>query len=389
LHEENQTMADDPFEGTLYRKLNTAETDLARSVFGSSLPYDRIRITRVANFGNRAFVTPGYMVATVAWLNGLVNPLMWIPGVNLAALGFAGAATIAQIWMADKYLVCMGENYYLIGLIAPPTPPYTDTRVLLCHELTHVWQGHHGATSWDYIVNALGAQCSLGDAAYDISGGDGVVTAGEMRPFHTYNAEQQGVLVESYLADRLAGRHPNVFEPYIRDNIRPGKPQAITGELRQSLWWQCSKCTALVRFNALNTARPGRPPAFAPLPTPRCPTDNGVHIPSGNECSVMVTPPESPAPGTWKQCTLCRCLVRLDSAQPSQCCVNGGAHTPSTSSILGVSGMTDFFLQTAGDTRWRACKKCAALFNPSGGGASKRCAQTGAAHEKGAAAFAL
>jgi hypothetical protein len=92
---------------------------------------------------------------------------------------------------------------------------------LLIHELTHVWQGQHAVpfmsnSALHQTLSAIENDGKTG-AAYEYSPG---------QPWGQYNAEQQASIVEDWF---IGGMHRSgSLYPYIRDNVRPGQPNAAT-----------------------------------------------------------------------------------------------------------------------------------------------------------------
>lgn len=195
------------------------EIELAKTVFGDTLPYDRISI---------ANMTLGSTAVTVA-----TSPIR-------------SRATYVLMW-GEVY----GSNV-------------TDTRFrdTFIHELTHVWQAEHGSFAMAYMAESLWAQLKNGteeifkdgfleglkrikkmieggfkdwdhyrDKAYHFTVGD------IGKPFSDFNVEQQAGIIETwfsvsghtYGSNLIPGgkRSPkDARYPYIKNNILARDPAA-------------------------------------------------------------------------------------------------------------------------------------------------------------------
>jgi hypothetical protein len=164
------------------RPLNEDEEALARQVFHDQLPYNRIHI---ANF--------------------------FLPGNEHVAVTVASGTELIPIKSLTDYTIYFGEAVFRDGAHT------AKTRNTFIHELTHVWQGHHSAFSWQYMLNSMLSQGRAiifhGDRnrAYEFEPG-GV--------WESYNAEQQANIVESWFAGGMKTTDP--LYVYIVENIRGG-----------------------------------------------------------------------------------------------------------------------------------------------------------------------
>jgi hypothetical protein len=138
-----------------------------------------------------------------------------IPGIGpLIALG----SLIEHL--QDKYLMNVGAQQYRRLL-----PSEYDNRTsersgsLLVHESTHVWQGVHSGFSWWYVFNSLYNQVKCGQKAYDVD-------ETHLQTWANYGVEQQAHLVENWYSRGSLTSDSNW--PFIRDNVRPGRPSATT-----------------------------------------------------------------------------------------------------------------------------------------------------------------
>jgi hypothetical protein len=115
---------------------------------------------------------------------------------------------------------------YVIHIGPAIFPNATDSSVVawgqkadevFIHELTHVWQGAHRATPFNYVVDSVYNQIRYGANAYDIKASD-IGT----KKWSDFNAEQQAMIVEGWYSN---GRSTSDSRfPYIRDNILTGTP---------------------------------------------------------------------------------------------------------------------------------------------------------------------
>jgi hypothetical protein len=192
-------------------KISFEEEQLARSVFGDQLPYGRIWLGKEYLKGATAAVT----VAT--------SPR-------------GGSA---------EYVICWGDPV----VYANGADHGDDKRATFIHELTHVWQGHHGYSAMGYMVGSIFAQGWHGvkdiikhrrysdwdrhrSKAYVYSMND------IGKPWTSFNVEQQGNIVEDWFrandyrnADGVIIKGGNMSPddpryPYIVYNIRTGKQGA-------------------------------------------------------------------------------------------------------------------------------------------------------------------
>jgi hypothetical protein len=142
------------FEG-LMRELRGPEREVAKGVFKSTIPLDKVKIMPFLSPVGTALAPPGC---------GLIYPIL------MGKAGFQDAVN-------NHYHVRPGD--------------------ILIHELTHVWQGIHGSTWFSYAVNSLYHQAreflrkGSRRGAY-------IFKAGE--PWNSYGAEQQASIVETWFA---------------------------------------------------------------------------------------------------------------------------------------------------------------------------------------------
>ncbi|MGH9946391.1 MAG: hypothetical protein ACRD6X_04255 [Pyrinomonadaceae bacterium] len=149
------------------RTMNELERGVAWSVFGYTIPYDRIHLSTGLGAGGRPFTIP--------------DPLRW-----------------------GHYMIYIGSKV---------------TWGLLIHELSHVWQGHNSELAWGYTLDSLFAQMVHGKDAYKYKLGS---------DWREYNVEQQASIVEDwYLRGR---RKSDPAFGYIRDNLWHPEKQKLTFE---------------------------------------------------------------------------------------------------------------------------------------------------------------
>ena len=176
------------------RLLTNAEILLARSVFQTTLPYNRINISDTIGLGNRAFTLPMYNEGqSVAMVFGtmLLGPL---------------AAPFA-LMRPSSYLINFGASGFANSMSAANLKTFI-------HELTHVWQSFNQTIPSGYIFNSLWHQTTSGGNAYSYSPG---------QAWGSYNVEQQASIVGDWFSsDGMSLSSPRFT--YIRNNIRTGRP---------------------------------------------------------------------------------------------------------------------------------------------------------------------
>lgn len=185
------------------RKLRPAERSILRRVYQGSLPpFDRMLIVSLSGISGRAFVLPASLVPV------LLAPIL--PRVDLILLGLA----IAGFKNPEHYLMFMGRRGYNDAIQKEYDNRPGDT---LVHEAGHVWQGYQQGFTWSYVLESVYHQGCKGQAAYEYEPG---------KQWDRYNPEQQAKLVEDWFADGES--ETSDLYPYIKCNVRPGKPHAGT-----------------------------------------------------------------------------------------------------------------------------------------------------------------
>lgn len=192
-------------------KISFEEEQLARSVFGEQLPYGRIWLGK-------------------EFVKGATAP------VTVATSPRGGSA---------EYVICWGDP----AVYANGADHGDDTRATFIHELTHVWQGHHGYSAMGYMIGSVFSQGYHGikdiirhrrysdwdrhrSKAYVYSMND------IGKPWTSFNVEQQGNIIEDWFrkgdyrnADGVIIKGGDMSPddpryPYIVYNIRTGKQGA-------------------------------------------------------------------------------------------------------------------------------------------------------------------
>lgn len=167
------------------RPINGDEEALARQVFEDQLPYDSISI---ANF--------------------------YLPGNEGTPVTVASGAAVIPVKSLTDYTIYFGPEVFRDGAHA------ARSRNTFIHEMTHVWQGHHSAFSWEYMVESM------------ISQGRAIIMHGDrdkayeydpehLRAWKSYNVEQQANIVEDWFKGGMSASDPRFV--YIADNIRAGR----------------------------------------------------------------------------------------------------------------------------------------------------------------------
>lgn len=193
--------------GIHMRKLTLSERAVLSGVFQNAVPLDKVLVTSIPGKDGRPFTIPGSMVTTLSLLIPVLGPLVTLESLMLNLL--------------DKYLINVGGMYSDKALL--PSTYDTNKREragsMLVHETTHVWQGVHSAFSWWYVFQSLYTQAQEGSHAYDVD-------ESHLQTWNRYGVEQQAHLVEDWFT--RGSLTTDVCYPFIRDNVRPGKPNAET-----------------------------------------------------------------------------------------------------------------------------------------------------------------
>lgn len=154
------------------RNLTQAERDLARSVFGGSLPLGAIVLSNRTGAGDRQYTIP-HPARMGSWVI------------------HAGAQMFEDVTRAP------GDDIFI-------------------HELVHVWQSAHGPNPFDYLVHWLHQRITVGDdAAYDFVAG---------QSWASYGVEQQASIVDTWYSDGRVESDSDPLFRYVRDNIRQSNP---------------------------------------------------------------------------------------------------------------------------------------------------------------------
>ena len=163
------------YAGYSIRPLTGAEKKVASSVFGRSINLNTVKVTNTLGLDGRPWTTNS-------------PPL---------------------------YTINVGKKGYKSLLDGD------GLKRLLIHELTHVWQGQHGVrfmsnSAYHQALSAIHNGGSTG-GAYNYQPG---------KQWSQYNVEQQASIVEDWFQGGMKKTDP--MYPYIRYNVRPGKPNATT-----------------------------------------------------------------------------------------------------------------------------------------------------------------
>jgi hypothetical protein len=154
------------------RSLTSAERNIAKSVYGNTINFNQVKVTNTVGLQSRPWTT------------------------NTPPL----------------YTINVGVSAYA---------DLTDFRLLLIHELGHVWQGQHGVP---FMSNSAYHQTMAAIQNNGDPSGAYVYVPGQQ--WKKYNSEQQASIITRWYSN---GRRTNdELYPYIRDNVRKGLPNAMT-----------------------------------------------------------------------------------------------------------------------------------------------------------------
>jgi hypothetical protein len=188
------------------RGLRHSERDILHRVYRNSLPpLNNILILSLAGVSGRPFALPASFVAGVA---SLIVPGSY--GLLLALVALAAKR-------GECYFLFMGRSGYNNAISGFPDHDDRPGQTLV-HETCHVWQGYQRMFTWEYIFDSIFNQCFRGGAYQLPDPPSG--------PWYSFGAEQQGIIVERWWAD--GERTNDGYYPYIKYNVRPGKPYAGT-----------------------------------------------------------------------------------------------------------------------------------------------------------------
>jgi hypothetical protein len=188
------------------RGLRWNERNILQRVYGSSLPrMNNLLILSLAGASGRPFTIPASFVSGVA---NLILPGSQTLLILLVALA-AKRGECYFLFMGNK-----GFNDAVGGYPHDDRPGQT-----LVHEACHAWQGFQGAFTWGYIFDSTFNQCLKGQGAYDIP-------ANPRDTWMAFGAEQQAQIVDTWFTNGEHSSDP--YYPYIKSNVRPGRPYATT-----------------------------------------------------------------------------------------------------------------------------------------------------------------
>jgi len=190
------------------RGLRQDERHILHRVYKDSLPkMNNILILSLAGMSGRPFTLAASFVAGVASLI--------VPGSGL----LLPALVALTAKRGDCYFLFMGRSGYNDAISGYPGHDDEPGQTLV-HEACHVWQGYQGAFTWGYIFDSIFNQCFKG-GAYNLPD----------PPTHqwvNYGAEQQAKIVETWYEKGMSPAFDDAYYPYIKCNVRPGKPYAHT-----------------------------------------------------------------------------------------------------------------------------------------------------------------
>jgi hypothetical protein len=217
---------------TQARWLTSAEWTIVTDVFGSTLPYQqRVFLTDGLGGGSGSgapftIPTSAISLATIpavitAGFNALIANKTGPVGRALSTLhNYVGTGPTFLGTLPSQILGTVNLGYFVsVGPTAYPDMTVDQgTKDLLVHEMTHVWQGKNSTSSMTYVINSVFHQCQgiFGAGSRGTAYG---FTAGS--PWHSYNAEQQAKIVESWYSSGKP-TSGDLWE-YIRDYVRKGK----------------------------------------------------------------------------------------------------------------------------------------------------------------------
>jgi hypothetical protein len=165
------------------RPLRQSEIEFARQVFEGQLPYGKVHLASY-----------------------------YLPGNQGVPVTLASVSSIIPVRKRRNYTIYFGPEVFEHGADRP------EVASTFIHELTHVWQGFHGALGWEYMVESMIAQghavLMQGDRnrAYDYEPGE---------PWEDYNVEQQALLVQHWYSNGMSEADERYT--YIANHIRAGR----------------------------------------------------------------------------------------------------------------------------------------------------------------------
>jgi hypothetical protein len=140
----------------------------------------------------------------------------WPDSIYKLSLKFQGRTPDAKVHNA----ITVGNHCYFptpmcVALVPPDHPEFFKIPWLI-HELTHVWQ--YQRMGWRYLFAALKAQTSLGAAAYQFGGEEGLRTRGSSGArLQDFNLEQQGDIARSYYERLAKGEDTSAWTRYVAE----------------------------------------------------------------------------------------------------------------------------------------------------------------------------
>jgi hypothetical protein len=174
-----------------FRGLGEKEKQTAKSVFKNTIPYERVLVSDGLGAYDRPFTMPTDMPSTA-------------------------------LFNVDEkhgdYVLHVGEGYY--GLATRE-----EDKALLVHELTHVWQGEHSGSNWDYVFGSAWSQALADDAYKYYKGKEYDNSQDRLKAWGDYNPEEQAQIVEDWFAAGMKTGGPDVDRRFyfIKAHIRREK----------------------------------------------------------------------------------------------------------------------------------------------------------------------
>ncbi|MBI3410209.1 MAG: hypothetical protein HY040_17855 [Planctomycetes bacterium] len=190
------------------RGLRGEEREILKRVYQGSLPpIKNILVVSLIGVSGRPFTLPASFVAAVANLI--------LPGCEELLLALV--ALVAK--RGECYFLFLGRSGYNDAINGFPEHDGKAGQTLV-HEACHVWQGYHQLFTWGYIFNSIYYQCCTG-GAYN-------VPDSPTAQWDHYGAEQEAVIVEKWFENGEGTGDDDHYYPYVKCNVRPGKPHATT-----------------------------------------------------------------------------------------------------------------------------------------------------------------
>lgn len=169
------------------RRLTPNEIDESMLVFGDNLTYEQIWVYEDTSLPN------------------------WIGRIG---------SFIANEEPPEKNAICLGRRLFFPVILETSPSDIANQKLSdmawLIHELTHAWQYQHIGIR--YLVDAIRAQITLGENAYDYGSKKGLEDAHqEGKQFKDFNPEQQGDITRAYYFRLKNEEDISAWEPFIEE----------------------------------------------------------------------------------------------------------------------------------------------------------------------------